>query len=350
LGLALIAWLGAGCGHRIPPEIDQARQHLEAGKPDAAALALKKRAFENPTSWDAWNDLGVLEMTRGRTRQALAFLRRAVGADPLQPAPHNNLGLLYLQIGRPDEAMGEFHMAVAADPRYAPAHYNLGVNYRSARLYDRAEASLSAALREDAGHRMARYHRGFVRVLTERYDEALADFKPLLRAMPERAGVHYGYGLALQGKGDAPGALRAFAEAVRLEPDNPEYRLDYGAALLRSGRPDAPVQVERELRKALELAPGFPRAVYLLALFYDDAGRFDAAIPLYRQAVEQGYMAERARLHLAEALFKTGQTAAGRQEARRLMTGTRDPALRRAAGELLERGAGLAPAGKGARP
>lgn len=310
LAAGAILGLGAGCVEKIPPEIEQARQRVEAGDSEGAAMALKKRAFDNPKNWEGWNDLGAMELTRGRIEPAKAFLMRAVGADPLQPAPHNNLGLVYLKLGKPEAAMEEFLLAVAAVPEYTEAHYNLGVIYRNAGLYDRAEASFNAVLKHKPGHPMARYHRGFVRVLTGRFDEALADFKPLLKDLPEKAGVHYGYGLGLKGKGDKKGALESLAKAVHMDPENPEYRLDYGAALLSSGAPDAPARCEAEFLKVLELAPDFPRAVYLLALFYDDAQRYDKAIPLYRKSIEQGYLADRARLNLADALRKSGQAEA----------------------------------------
>ena len=63
----------------------------------------------------------------GDNPKAESALRRAIAADPKEPAAHFNLGLLLAEMGHPDQAEKELRTAVQLDPSSAAAAYDLAV-------------------------------------------------------------------------------------------------------------------------------------------------------------------------------------------------------------------------------
>ncbi|MBM3268389.1 MAG: tetratricopeptide repeat protein [Candidatus Sericytochromatia bacterium] len=89
-----------------------------------AAISACQRAISlDPDYGNPYNDIGVYLMEEGSYDQAIAYLRKAIGAkryDCLHYA-HYNLGRVLLVKGRIHEAEGEFRRALELEPQYSLA-------------------------------------------------------------------------------------------------------------------------------------------------------------------------------------------------------------------------------------
>ena len=134
----------------------QARAHLEAGEP-AAAAPLTQRALElRPEDAGAWNVLGRTELALQRTSEAAAAFRRACDLDSANAYAHNNLGWLYLQQGRWNDALPLLERAVHLRHDVAYFHNNLGVAYERLGRWNEASAAYAQAVQLEPGRVNAR--------------------------------------------------------------------------------------------------------------------------------------------------------------------------------------------------
>jgi len=121
--------------------------------------------------------LGLALYRRGRVKQAVKELERAVADDNRLAAAHNTLGMIYHETGERKTALAHFKAALLAEPGLAEAAYNLGVYYEdeAAALADaEAEAKrLKLPPPKDSAARKARAHAEAVRYY-KRYLEGRA--------------------------------------------------------------------------------------------------------------------------------------------------------------------------------
>lgn len=97
------------------------------------------------------------------------------------------------------------------------------------------------------------------------------------------AEIHYDLGVQAQQVGNMQEALSEYQKAIELDPENPDVRNALGIVLHLSFR--RPAEAIEQYNKALELRPNFSEAKTNLANVYLDQGRYDEAIKLYEQAL-----------------------------------------------------------------
>ena len=79
--------------------------------------------------------------------EAVKAYRELLKVDGANAEAHNNLGLIYLQQGRSREAVNELAQAVRYKADYAEAHYNFGLVLRKGGDVARSNAELEQAYR-----------------------------------------------------------------------------------------------------------------------------------------------------------------------------------------------------------
>ena len=92
------------------------------------------------------NNLGVAEMNRGRTLQAVELFRSASKSDPTFFLAQLNEGIALLNAQRFDEARDILLQATRKQPDNARAWYNLGILYRNQAQLDSAVAAFEQYL------------------------------------------------------------------------------------------------------------------------------------------------------------------------------------------------------------
>jgi tetratricopeptide (TPR) repeat protein len=183
-----------------------------------------------------YSNLGVERMQAGDRLGALAYFRKALGADGRFVPAWVNLGSLYLRAGHPDFALASWQHALALDPGEAVALSNLERLHR--------QQGRTALADEIAGrlehHRMRNpWYRYFLAQQAYgrgEYDAAIAHLE---RALREKRGEdRFAALLALSylGRGDRAAARRWLARAEEIAADD-ESRRRYQGKLekLRGG-------------------------------------------------------------------------------------------------------------------
>ena len=256
---------------------------------------------ENPDSWLACNNLGLIYGARGDRERAIALYRQALRlkpdyaeandnlgaaltdipghlddaiahceaalrAKPFDSKAHNNLGIaLARKPGRLAEAVAHFQQAVRIKPGFAEAHNNLGNAWllEPGRLGDAVgEFQTAIALKPDFAE--AHFDLGNAcQSLPGRAAEAVAHYEEALRLNPGYAQAHYNLAGALLGLGRGDDAVRHFEAACRLVPDSPEFAAAFGYALAAGGRRERAVEA---YERALRLKPDFAEVHFNLAV------------------------------------------------------------------------------------
>jgi tetratricopeptide (TPR) repeat protein len=94
----------------------------------AGAIRECHRAIEvDPEFGNPYNDIGSYLIALGRPKDAVAWLRKAMGASRYEPRhyPHVNLARVYVKLGQLDLAIAQLRVALAIAPQYRPARTEL---------------------------------------------------------------------------------------------------------------------------------------------------------------------------------------------------------------------------------
>jgi TolB-like protein/Tfp pilus assembly protein PilF len=111
----------------------------------AAADAFAKALALDPGNASVLTAYGHLSAAVGRPSDAVAYMRRAVQADPLNPLPSKYLGRALQYARQPAEAADVLRGVLATHPQFPAAHYELG----RALLVSGDAAGASAAFRAE---------------------------------------------------------------------------------------------------------------------------------------------------------------------------------------------------------
>jgi Tfp pilus assembly protein PilF len=90
----------------------------------AGAIRECHRAIEvDPGFGNPYNDIGSYLIALGRPKDAVPWLRKAMGAARYEPRhyPHVNLARVYVKLGQLDAAIAQLRVALAIAPQYRPA-------------------------------------------------------------------------------------------------------------------------------------------------------------------------------------------------------------------------------------
>jgi predicted Zn-dependent protease len=116
----------------------------------------------------------------------------------------------------------------------------------------------------------------------DRLSEAVALYLQAASTAPDQSLILAGLGMAYLKAGDVESGRRHLATAVQLDGGYFRSRMGLGYALLEKAQP---VEASRELEASMKLLPTL-QGGYLLARSYDQGGRPDKAVELYRAVAE----------------------------------------------------------------
>jgi len=235
---------------------------------------------------------GIVLLLAGESRAYAAFFRdapslwaEAVRRDPQAWLARNNLGKVELDRGRPAEAAADFQAALRLEPGSAEAHANLGDARLAQGQSAAAIAEYAAALQLDPTLAGAQYDWGNALLQGGRPGEAAPHYEAALRIRPDYASAENNLGLALARQGRWDDALAHYQAALRFDPNLPEAWLNRGNALFSLRRP---AEAETDFRQALRLNPHYAAAHHNLGLVLAALGReTEAAAELAEAEREQ---------------------------------------------------------------
>ncbi|MBX3377073.1 MAG: tetratricopeptide repeat protein [Phycisphaeraceae bacterium] len=129
------------------PKIEQARQHVEAGRIEQARALLDRALRQNPGHPDLCNAMSLVLQSASRFDQALFFAERAAEARPNDPGYRQNLANILAQLGRAEPAEAQYRAALALNPAATGARLGLSHILRLTYRFAESTAQLEDALR-----------------------------------------------------------------------------------------------------------------------------------------------------------------------------------------------------------
>jgi Flp pilus assembly protein TadD len=168
--------------------------------------------------------------------EAEPFYQRAVALDPDFKEAWMNLGLVLLARGRPEEALSCQRQALCLDPDSADAQNNLGmVHYAQGHIAE-AENCFRTALRLRPDHANATLNLGSARQILNHAGEADRLFRRALTLGADEARAKSNLALVLLEQVRPQEAELCCREALALRPNYPEARANRALALLMMSR------------------------------------------------------------------------------------------------------------------
>ena len=119
----------------------------EAGKYDAAIVALGRAARAPPPCAEPWHRQGQCLVATGRRQAAIPSFRQALRIDPAFAEGWYSLGLAQQDLGDHAAAADAYRAALRARPHFHEAALNLGISLQELGSLDDAIAAYGAALR-----------------------------------------------------------------------------------------------------------------------------------------------------------------------------------------------------------
>jgi arylsulfatase A-like enzyme/Tfp pilus assembly protein PilF len=223
--------------------------------------------------------LDLLE--RGKVDDAIERLRDVVASAPKHVASRLFLGQALEAAGRLDEALTFYDDALKLQPDSLDAHVRSGVALAEKQRYRDAMARLDESVRLDPQSLPARYNLGLILARTGQLDEAFDQLHEALKIDAAAPDIHVALGNLELARGNSPAAIAAFRKEVDINARALEARLNLATLIAQSG----PVEAERLLREALDLAPEHVQANYNTGAFLLMQGRPGEAIPYLKKTL-----------------------------------------------------------------
>jgi tetratricopeptide (TPR) repeat protein len=241
-----------------------------------AIKELRDAARLDPKNAGAHRFLGHAYSQQNDPHAAESELRSALALKPTSEI-YFEYALVEEQLGKVDSAISALRHAIRLNPRFEPAHLLLGVMLRR------------------AGH----------------HAEALAQFRKSVELNPSDPEAQFNLGMELKSGADLTGAVAAFRKAIELKPDLEKAHYNLGIALRAQRQMGAAEKELRELKGLHDFRRRLAQAK-LLTLQGVDAlkqQKFDDALSLFQQAIEQAPELPTGHYYLGVTLQRKNETA-----------------------------------------
>lgn len=231
LGIALA--LAVGCASSTPPPAEtgplkhyqMARMYFDQGRTDDALREIDLSLRQDRSLPQVHFYQGFIYYSVGDLAKAEPCFQSAIGLDPYYTDARMYLAATLDGLGRPNEALAELERALAN--RTYPTPEKILVN--KALILDRQGES----------------------------DAALAALRQAVEVRPRYYRAHLEMGRLLEKAGRSGEALAAYQAAAPGYEQEAAFHYEYGRTLFRNRRE---AEAKRELRRAIDLAPGSPTA------------------------------------------------------------------------------------------
>ena len=186
---------------------------------------------KNPSSWMAYNNLGMELGIQGRFDEALPAFHSALRLKSDNYKAHYNLGKTLRQMGKLDEAVGHFNEALRMRPKFASAHMEYGLALAGQDRFAEAVHHFSRVLALQPDSAPAHLNWGLALYRQGRLSEAISHYSEALKLKPDFAEAHNAMGVALASQEKYLQALEHFNAALRLDPDSEDTRANHAYLL-----------------------------------------------------------------------------------------------------------------------
>ena len=242
---------------------------------------------------------------------ALRHLRTLIAADPHSAEAYNLMGVCEVSLGNYAAAESAFRKSVSLDSHFAAAHKNLGElmlgMHKERAALTQFEAALAAepnALTQDPQSYQGFNLLGLCLMDEHKYEAARRAFTHSLRINPKYTPAYANLGLAWVALNDDSDAIQTFFSALKLSPQDPIVISNIGLIYARQRKfADALTY----LRQAHTLTPGDAKVAAALAAAEIECGRSDDAEALIDGLARSGRLTSSMRASLAASWLQKTQ-------------------------------------------
>lgn len=254
-----------------------------AAQGKSALFALQRATAMLPDDAEAFNNLGVAQISQGLFAQALESCSRAVELAPTLAAAHNNLGNALKAVGQAESAAVRYCQAVALAPDLVAAHLGLGKVLIDLGQLDEAALSLQRALQLAPEMVEARFHLGVTQHALMQLEAAADSYRRVLIRQSDSFDAQSNLGNVLCELGRFEEAQDSFRHALALRPDDAETHFNLGNTLKAQGQWE---QAAASYRRTLAIKPELVLAQNNLGVTLKAMGRTNEALACYRAALK----------------------------------------------------------------
>ncbi len=287
------------------------RTALGLGKVERAVSEFREAVRADPDATDAGLDLARIELARGDPMAAATGLVPLLNHAPPSSRRFQQAALLMVQIQVAQGHYEQARQALAKGPELDFPALDLAVARAALEAKAEGPAAAVAVLEASALDLVAPENEAALRMLCDhliavgRGADALARADAATAASLETPGPHDVRGRVLSRLGRHDEAEAAFGQALALDPEHAEALA--GLAHLAEQRGDRG-ETQARLEQAAAAAPGRAEYPYRLAQFHLAAGRREAAVEAYEEALRRDPLHPHASNDLAWILAEQGHS------------------------------------------
>ena len=279
VALAATAML-TGCSSRqvLQHDYETAQQAAKQGDFKAAAADMSPIVQANSDDPNAYIAQAYAYFNAGQDDQAIQDVSRAIDLEPQAAMYISMRSMLYARVGRSDLALDDANSVINLAPNTADSYSRRGYIYMTSGNSDMALADFSQAIKLDPNVALYHLQKGFAYGMQRRYAEAVQEWNAALRLRPEYGPAYSALGW-LQATCPDP-AFRNATQAVENSKRGAELGAPNMLAAIAAASGVAPAGT-----KPTHYEPGLAWSLDALAAAYAEAGDFEQAVAVQRQAI-----------------------------------------------------------------
>jgi tetratricopeptide (TPR) repeat protein len=255
-------------------------------------LDVRMKALQaDPKNPENYYNLGVVFQRSGNHAQAVESFSMYVSIPGLKPElqadGYNNRGISHRALRKLDLALADYSKANELDPKNPRFLVNRGNVNRDMRKADAALEDYAAALKVDPQFALAYSNRGHFWLESGKNEEAIKDLSKAIELDATNAEPFYSRAMAYRATRQFAKAIPDLDKYIALDPGNDKYLADgylnRGIAHAVTGKPE---QAEKDVSKAIALAPTYVDAYRVRAVVYRDLKKPELAEADEKKAAE----------------------------------------------------------------
>jgi len=253
-----------------------------SGRMQESESVFKELVEKYPVNSDVLNLIGVFYYQTARYSEAVAYMTKAIGINPL-PVTFLNLGHAFVALKNFGKAVESYQKAISLDPQYIDAYMTLGrvlssLNHKNESILCYQQVISINPENFSAYNSLGLIYRGM-----DKYSEAINCYTKAIELKPDFTESVFNMANVLRISSNPDEALNYYRRAIELKPDFPEAYNNMGAVL---NEKNDKIQAEICYKKAIEINPKFVESYCNLASIREEQGKIEEALALCRKAIE----------------------------------------------------------------
>lgn len=147
---------------------------------DTATITKSIIAVSPMNPW-AYGALATVYLSRGKPKEAIKPLEKAMALAKDYATPRSLLGLVYSNSGKYDEAIKKFKEALAINPDNLETINSLGVTYAKMKRYEDAVKEFESSIKRDPAYVNAYLNLGATYERLSKYDKAIEQYNMIIK-------------------------------------------------------------------------------------------------------------------------------------------------------------------------